>query len=58
MDEVPSSLSTEFKLEDLVGKLDINSITMAGHSFGGATALLALSKRPEFAYVISAHCYR
>ncbi|KAF5270186.1 hypothetical protein FQR65_LT05666 [Abscondita terminalis] len=38
----------DFHLEDLVGKLDLDSVTMAGHSFGGATALLALSKRKEF----------
>lgn len=37
-----------FKLEDLVDKIDTDSITMAGHSFGGATALLAMSKRSEF----------
>lgn len=49
MDSVPSSAETKFKLSDLVGKINTDSITMSGHSFGGATALLALSKRPEFA---------
>lgn len=48
MNNVPSSLENNFKLEDLVGKLDTDTITMSGHSFGGATALLTLSKRPEF----------
>ncbi|KRT80644.1 hydrolase, partial [Oryctes borbonicus] len=47
MNDVPSSMETPFKLEDLVGKLDTTCITMSGHSFGGATALLTLSKRPE-----------
>ncbi|KAI4456551.1 platelet-activating factor acetylhydrolase [Holotrichia oblita] len=47
MNNVPSSLENNFKLEDLVDRLDIDSITMSGHSFGGATALLTLSQRPE-----------
>ncbi|XP_031353708.1 platelet-activating factor acetylhydrolase-like isoform X2 [Photinus pyralis] len=37
----------DFKLSDLVGRLDLDSLTIAGHSFGGATALLVLSKRKE-----------
>lgn len=37
-----------FNLADLVGKLDLDSFTMAGHSFGGATTLLAMSRRHEF----------
>ncbi|KAJ3646815.1 hypothetical protein Zmor_024385 [Zophobas morio] len=48
IDDVPTDRKIEFKLEDLVGKLDVDTLTMAGHSFGGATALLTLSQRPEF----------
>ncbi|KAK5641380.1 hypothetical protein RI129_009927 [Pyrocoelia pectoralis] len=37
----------DFKLSDLVGHLDMDSLSIAGHSFGGATALLILSRRKE-----------
>ncbi|XP_045476465.1 platelet-activating factor acetylhydrolase-like [Harmonia axyridis] len=39
-----------FKLSDLVGQLDVENIIMMGHSFGGATALLTLSRRKELRY--------
>jgi platelet-activating factor acetylhydrolase len=45
--DVPTKRQIDFRLEDFVGKLDLDSFTMAGHSFGGATALLTLSQRPE-----------
>lgn len=47
MDIVPSKQGNGFKFEDLVGNIDTDNITMIGHSFGGATALLSMSKRPE-----------
>ncbi|XP_044252623.1 platelet-activating factor acetylhydrolase-like [Tribolium madens] len=46
--DVPSRREIDFDLGDFVGKLDLETITMAGHSFGGATALLALHQRREF----------
>lgn len=46
--DVPTKLEIEFDLKDLVGNLDLGSLTMAGHSFGGATALLTLHQRKEF----------
>ncbi|CAH0564022.1 unnamed protein product [Brassicogethes aeneus] len=36
-----------FSLDLFGDKLDLNSVTMMGHSFGGASALLALSQRKE-----------
>lgn len=48
IEKVPTTVHMRFKLRDFVGKIDTDNITMAGHSFGGATALLALSKRTEF----------
>lgn len=48
IDLVPTKHEIEFKLADLIGRIDVDNITMAGHSFGGATALLTLSKRKEF----------
>lgn len=53
MDDVPNSLDIKFNLKDLVGNLDTDCITMSGHSFGGATALLTLSQRPELKQDIS-----
>nr|XP_022912375.1 platelet-activating factor acetylhydrolase-like [Onthophagus taurus] len=47
MSDTRNNHQIDFKLEDLVGKLDVESITMCGHSFGGATALLTMSKRSE-----------
>jgi hypothetical protein len=44
--DVPTKRQIDFRLEDFVGKLDLDSFTMAGHSFGGATALL-LSHRDQ-----------
>ncbi|XP_044758121.1 platelet-activating factor acetylhydrolase-like [Coccinella septempunctata] len=41
---------SNFKLSDLVGHLDVENIIMMGHSFGGATALLTLSRRKELKY--------
>lgn len=48
LDDIRTDDEINFKLEDLVGNLDTENITMAGHSFGGATALMALSQRKEF----------
>lgn len=39
-------------MEHFVGKLDLENLVMMGHSFGGATALNAVSKRKEFKYCI------
>lgn len=47
LDDVLGQRKHNFKLSDLVGCLDIDNIIMMGHSFGGATALLTLSRRKE-----------
>lgn len=47
MDQLPSRQKIGFKFEDLKGLLDVENVTISGHSFGGATALLAMSKRSE-----------
>lgn len=46
--DVPTRREIKFELSDLVGKIDVESLSVGGHSFGGATALLALSRREEF----------
>ncbi|KAL3272682.1 hypothetical protein HHI36_014146 [Cryptolaemus montrouzieri] len=38
---------SNFKLSDLIGCLDVDNVIMMGHSFGGASALLTLARRPE-----------
>lgn len=48
MNDVLNNNQADFKLEDLVGKIDVDTLTMAGQSYGGATALLTLSRRKEF----------
>lgn len=48
MTEVPNNDSYEFSLGDLTGNLDLDGAVMAGHSFGGATALFTLGRRKEF----------
>lgn len=48
INDVPTEHKISFQLEDLVEKLDVDSITMMGHSFGAATALYTVSKRREF----------
>ncbi|XP_066250052.1 platelet-activating factor acetylhydrolase-like [Euwallacea similis] len=49
MDDVPfhRNSPTDFSLNQLVGKLDIGNICIMGHSFGAATALYTLSRRPK-----------
>lgn len=48
LDDVPSQRTINFKFEDLKGRLDVDDVIVSGHSFGGATSLLAMSKRAEF----------
>lgn len=47
LDQLPSNQNMDFKFEDLKGLLDVENVTISGHSFGGATSLLAMSKRKE-----------
>lgn len=51
INDIINNNQEQFKLEDFIDKIDIDTLTMAGQSFGGASALLALSKRKEFKYV-------
>lgn len=48
LNKVPRWREFDFKFEDLKGLLDVDNVTISGHSFGGATSLLAMSKRSEF----------
>ncbi|KAL1494972.1 hypothetical protein ABEB36_010471 [Hypothenemus hampei] len=50
MDETPLHKTSpiNFKLNQLVGMLDLDNIVMMGHSFGAATALYTLSQHLEF----------
>lgn len=57
LDDVKTDKEINFKLEDLVGCLDLDNLMMAGHSFGAASALLTLSKRKELKYVFSFFLY-
>lgn len=48
--KIPNNIldqNVDFKFEDLKGVLDVDNITISGHSFGGATSLLAMSKKSE-----------
>lgn len=47
MDDVLNNNQGDFNLEDFVGKIDVDTLTMAGQSYGGATALLTLTRRNE-----------
>lgn len=47
LDDVPKYKNVAFKLKDLVGRIEMDSLVMIGHSFGGATTLLTLSQRKE-----------
>lgn len=46
--DVPTNHEILFNLDDLVGKLDVDDLTMMGHSFGAATSLYTVAKRKEF----------
>ncbi|XP_060522392.1 platelet-activating factor acetylhydrolase-like isoform X2 [Cylas formicarius] len=48
MRNAPDVASADVILEDFAGHLDLDSVTVMGHSFGAATALYALSIRKEF----------
>lgn len=52
LDDVPSEITSQCKLEHFAGRLDLDDLIMMGHSFGGATALSTVSKRKEFKYCI------
>ncbi|CAH1100663.1 unnamed protein product [Psylliodes chrysocephalus] len=47
LDDVEERKDNNFRLDDLVGKIDINNFTLFGHSFGAATVLYTLPKRKE-----------
>ena len=43
-----NDLPSSFKLKSLHGRLDVSKPIIAGHSLGGATAILSLSKDKRF----------
>lgn len=55
--DVPGERGNSFDLNDLIGKLDLASLSVMGHSFGGSTALYALYARQEFRYRIYYYIY-
>lgn len=47
LDDVPTSPKSSFKLDDLVGKLDLENLGIIGHSFGAASAMNTLAMRKD-----------
>ncbi|KAJ4438325.1 hypothetical protein ANN_14267 [Periplaneta americana] len=47
---IKNILTKDFKLSQLKGRLNLENLTMMGHSFGGATALLTLENEPRLKY--------
>ncbi|CAH1154660.1 unnamed protein product [Phaedon cochleariae] len=47
LEDVKSYEKTPFKLDDLVGNIDVHDFTIVGHSFGGASALQVTSERED-----------
>lgn len=43
LEDLPNNNEIEFNLKQLTGRLDIDNMTMMGHSFGGATSLATLA---------------
>ncbi|XP_050311173.1 platelet-activating factor acetylhydrolase-like [Anthonomus grandis grandis] len=54
MDATPThkNRKIDFKLEQLMGKLDLDSFGIMGHSFGAATALYTLANVAELRYAV------
>ncbi|CAH1983999.1 unnamed protein product [Acanthoscelides obtectus] len=53
INEVPTKYKINFDLKDLMGKIDIDSLTIMGHSFGAATAIYTCSLRSEIKQCIA-----
>lgn len=51
-DDVPSSRQDDFRLNDLVNLIDVDDISVMGHSFGAATSLLTLGQNKQIRYYI------
>lgn len=52
LNDLPENTDLAFDLNDFVGKINVNSLAMMGHSFGGGTTLLTLAQRKELKYGI------
>lgn len=47
LSDLPQEADVEFDIKQLVGQMDLDNITMMGHSFGAATALVTLANEPR-----------
>lgn len=49
LEDLPSekSKNVQFNLKQLVGRMDVENITMMGHSFGAATSIVTLANEPR-----------
>lgn len=50
---MPSTKLDDFKLNDLVNLIDVDDISIMGHSFGAATSLLTLGENKQIRYDIN-----
>lgn len=48
LDDLPNAKAIQFDLKQLVNLVDVDSVTMMGHSFGAATSLVTLAKEKRF----------
>ncbi|VEN59171.1 unnamed protein product [Callosobruchus maculatus] len=53
LDEVVTKYTIDFDLKDLTGKIDVDSLTIMGHSFGAATAIYTAALRSEIKQCIA-----
>lgn len=47
LDDLPENSGLAFNLNDFIDRINLDTLSIMGHSFGGGTALLTLSQRAE-----------